>query len=78
MYSTFYCTHSLGPVIHATGLRPVKVTGFESAMTERHLRCGAKKGQFGIEMVELENGALVKSIHGDLYRDSIWYSMYGS
>lgn len=78
MYSTFYCTHSLGPIIHATGLRPVSVTGYEGTQNERKLRVGAKGGQFGIEMVTLENGAIIKSIHGDLYKNSIWYSMYGS
>lgn len=78
MYSTFYCTHSLGPIIHATGLRPVKVTGFESTMNERSLRIGSKSGLFGIEMVTLENGGIVKSIHGSLYKNSIWYSMYGN
>lgn len=78
MYSTFYCTHSLGPIIHATKLRPVKVSGFESTMNERSLRMGAKAGSFGIEMVTLENGGIIKSIHGGLYKDSIWYSMYGS
>lgn len=78
MYSTFYCTHSIGPIIHATSLRPVKVTGFESTMTERKLRNGAKGGLFGIEMITLENGGIIKSIHGDLYENSIWYTMYGS
>lgn len=78
MYSTFYCTHSLGPIIHITGLRPVSVTGFEGLKTERNLRNGCKGGQFGIEMVTLENGGIIKSIHGFLYRDSIWYSVYGS
>ncbi len=78
MYSTFYCTHSLGPIIHATSLRPVKVTGFEGGMNERNLRDGAKGGQFGIEIVTLENGGIIKSIHGGLYKSSIWYSMYGS
>jgi hypothetical protein len=29
-------------------------------------------------MVTLENGGIVKSLHGGLYRDSIWYSIYGS
>lgn len=29
-------------------------------------------------MVTLENGGIVKSIHGNLYKDSIWYCMYGS
>lgn len=77
MYATFYCTHSLGPIIHITGLRPVSVTGFESAKTERGLRQGIKGGQFGIEMVTLENGGIIKSIHGGLYKNSIWYCIYG-
>lgn len=78
MYATFYCTHSLGPIIHMTGLRPVSVVGFEGTKTERNLRTGSKSGQFGIEMVTLENGGIVKSIHGGLYKNSIWYSVYGS
>jgi hypothetical protein len=61
-----------------TGLRPVSVVGFEGTKTERKLREGAKSGSFGIEMVTLENGGIIKSIHGGLYRDSIWYSVYGS
>ena len=78
MYSTFYCTHSLGPLIHITGLRPVKVTGFEGINNQRKLNVGAKGGQYGMEMVELENGGIIKSIHGDLYKNSIWYTCYGS
>ncbi|MGN0180422.1 MAG: Gfo/Idh/MocA family protein [Monoglobaceae bacterium] len=78
MYSTFYCTHSLGPIIHATGLRPVSVTGFEGTQVGRALQVGKKGGSFGIEMVTLENGGIVKSIHGDLYKNNIWYCMYGS
>ena len=77
-YATFYCTHSLGPILHATGLRPVSVVGFEGTRNARSLRVGRKCGQFGLEMVTLENGGMVKSIHGDLYKNSIWYSMYGS
>ena len=77
-YATFYCTHSLGPIIHATGLRPVSVVGFEGTKNARGLRTGRRSGQFGIEMVTLENGGIVKSIHGNLYKNSIWYSMYGS
>jgi len=78
MYSTFYCTHSLGPIIHITGLRPVSVVGFESVDNTRRLRTGCKGGQYAVEMVTLENGGIVKSIHGDLYRDSVWYSIYCS
>lgn len=78
VYSTFYCTHSLGPIVHITGLRPVSVTGFESTMNERKRRIGAKSAQFAVEMVELENGGIVKSVHGHLYRNSHWYLLYGS
>lgn len=78
MYSTFYCTHSLGPIIHMTGLRPVSVVGFEGTKNERNMRVGAKGGEFGIEMVTLENGGIIKSIHGKLYKDSVWYAVYGS
>ena len=78
MYSTFYCTHSLGPIVHITGLRPVSVVGIESPMNERHMRVGAKSSIVGIEMVTFENGGIAKSIHGGLYKNSIWYSMYGT
>ena len=78
MYSTFYCTHSLGPILHMVGQRPVSVVGFEGLKTERQLRTGAKGAAFGIEMVQLENGGVIKSLHGNLYKNSIWYSVYGS
>ena len=77
-YSTFYCTHSLGPIVHITGLRPVKVTGFEGCMNERRLRVGCKSSSVGLLIVEFENGAIYKSLHGDLYKNNIWYSVYGS
>ena len=78
IYSTFYCTHSLGPIIHITGLRPVSVIGFEGTKNQRALNVGSKRGQFGIEMVTLENDGIIKSIHGGLYKNSVWYSVYGN
>ena len=78
VYSTFYCTHSLGPIIHITGLRPVSVIGVEPTLNERRMRVGAKGAEFGFELVTLENGGIVKSLHGGLYKNSVWYSMYGS
>ena len=78
MYATFYCTHSLGPIVHITGLRPVSVIGFEGTKCERGFRVGRRSGQFGMEMVTFENGGIAKSIHGDLYRNSIWYTIYGA
>ena len=78
MYATFYCTHSLGPIVHITGLRPVSVIGMEGTKAERRRRVGCKSAAFGIEMVTLENGGIVKSTHGSLYKNSIWYALYGS
>jgi len=78
MYSTFYCTHSLGPIIHITGLRPVSVVGFEGQHVAGARAVGSKAGQFGMEMVTLENGGLIKSLHGGLSRNSDWYCVYGS
>jgi len=83
MYSTYYCTHSLGPLLAITGRRPVQVVGFETNMNAACLArtadsvlcsCG------GIEMVTLDNGAVVKSVHGGLKREpgSINYQVYGT
>ena len=78
-YSTFYCTHSLGPILHMTGLRPVKVQGVEGRCQPWMRKLGATAGNFGVELVTLENGGVVKSIHGGLKREpgSINYEIYG-
>ncbi len=79
MSAFYYCTHSLGPVLHITGLRPVKVSGFEIPFNDRMYRMGAFAGAMAVEMVTLENGAVVKSVHGvGPARNSVWYSVYGS
>jgi len=82
VYSTFYCTHSLGPILTITGLRPVQVVGFE---TNTHLNRDHKNnmpichGIGGIIMATLENGAIVRSINGGLKREpwSANYLIYG-
>lgn len=78
LYSTFYCTHSFGPIVHITGKRPVSVVGFEGNSTARKDRMGAKGATFGMELVTFEDGTMYKSMHGGLYKDSVWYEIYGS
>ncbi len=80
MHSTFYCTHSLGPILFSTGLRPVSVTGIQSSNFDCMKKLGATYGTAAMEIVKLENGAMVKSIHGTLKREpgSINYQMYGT
>ncbi len=79
MNAFFYCTHSAGPLLHISGERPVKVVGFEGRFNERMARMGAKAGHMAVELVTLENGAIIKSLHGcGPSKNSIWYSVYGS
>ncbi len=78
MSAFYYCTHSLGPLVHISGLRPVSVTGFEAPFNAKMARMGAKAGPFGVEMVTLENGAILKSLHGvGAVKYSLWYSVQG-
>lgn len=79
MSAFFYCTHSIGPLIHISGLRPVKVTGFELPRNGRMKRMGSLGGAGAVEMVTMENGAVFKSVHGvGLSRNSVWFGLYGT
>ena len=66
MNSTFYCTHSIGPILYMTGLRPVKVSGFETQNRPFMRDLGSVAGCAGMEIITLENGAILKSLHGYL------------
>ena len=66
MPSTFYCTHSIGPILHMTGLRPVSVSAFETQNMPFMRDLGTASGSFCTEMITLENGALLRSAHFNL------------
>lgn len=80
-YSTYYCTHSIGPMLTISGRRPVQVVGFE---TNSNLTRGEvpslNAGSGAIEMITLDNGAICKSVHGGLKRqpESVNYEIYGT
>lgn len=79
MSAFYYCTHSVGPLIHIAGQRPVKVVGVEGAFNARMARMGAKAGHMAVELVTLEGGGVLKSIHGvGPSKNSVWYSVYGA
>ncbi len=78
MSAFYYCTHSLGPLIRMSGRRPVSVTGFEAPFNKKMFRMGAKAGPFGMEVVTLDNGAIIKSLHGvGSVKYSLWYACQG-
>ncbi len=81
IYPTFYCTHSLGPILAMTDRRPVQVVGFENPPIDEFYKLGHSGGHAsGIEMVTLDNGATVRSIHGPLKKEPghTNYELYGT
>lgn len=79
-YSTFYCTHSLGPIMTITGTRPVRVVGFEGRLEQAFIDLGLRSAPHGMEVIKMSNGATVKSLHGSLRREphGVWYAIYGN
>lgn len=78
--AVFYCTHSIGPIIHMTGLRPVQVVAFETQSMPFMRDLGMPAGCAGMEIVTLENGAILKSVHGNLksYKHHYNYQLNGT
>ncbi len=69
---TFYCTHSVGPLLYITGQRPVSVL----AATGQRRAGEAVLQQPALELVRLANGALVKSLHGSYGAREPWQPWY--
>jgi predicted dehydrogenase len=78
-FSSYYCTHSIGPILTVTGLRPVRVVGFETPNTPDLRNLGSAAGTSAMILLQLENGATVKSLKGHLKREpsSVNYVVYG-
>jgi len=66
--STFYCTHSIGPMLYITGLRATKVVGMELPCMPYMRDEGARNGSAAMEIMQLKNGGMAKSINGNFKR----------
>ncbi len=64
--STFYCTHSIGPMLFISSLRPKNVAGMETPRLPYMAAHGARSGSAAMEIMKLENGAMARSLHGNL------------
>lgn len=64
--STFYCTHSIGPMFYSTGRRAVRVNGLEIPRMDYMAEGGARSGSAGMEVMELDNGGMARSMNGNL------------
>lgn len=77
-WCTYYCTHSLGPLITITGQRPKSVVGFEVKPDEKQKELGLLRGA-GVIIATMENGAVFRSLNGWLKREPGYtgYTLYG-
>lgn len=77
--STFYCTHSIGPMLYITGARPLTIVGAECAPQDYMTEMGARSGSAAIEMMTLTGGAVGTSKHGNLRRGwRCYFAVYGT
>lgn len=79
MHPHFYCTHSLGPIIMASGRTPVQVVGFETPTFKKKEKLVYAHKGCSVFMVTLDNGAVVKVMMGGYEKSGIpWnYQYYG-
>lgn len=79
--STYYCTHSIAPVMFVTDTRPVKVNGFVvpyDAEDESHVMSCKRSDMAGLIMLRMDNGAVVKSLHGALRGHQNFVRIHGN
>lgn len=67
--STFYCTHSIGPLLYATNRRAETVVGMETQRMPHMAEVGARSGSAAMEIMQLDNGGMAKSINGNFRRE---------
>ena len=78
--ATYYCTHSMSPIMYVTRLRPVKVSGFVIPWDPQTPACSdtyKRNDLAAIIMVQMENGGYAKLLLGALEKHLLWYRIYG-
>ena len=77
--ATYYCTHSVGPVMYITDTMPVKVNGFivprdcDDTKYKKTVRVADLASSI---IVRMDNGAIVKSLHGGLKGHGNWVRIH--
>lgn len=79
--ATYYCTHSIAPVMYITDTRPVKVNGFvvpfdfEDPTKVRHM---GRSDAASVIICRMDNGAVLKSLHGGLRGHGNYVRIHGN
>ena len=79
--ATYYCTHSIAPVMYITDTRPVKVNGFVLPfdMNDPTLTLTVRRSDVGAAiMCRMDNGAVMKSLHGGLRGHQNYTRIHGN
>ena len=83
----YYCTHSLGPVMIITGLRPEKVTAFPADVLNYGVIKGKGRkidgvlpclGAFAPSLIQMSNGGIVRNLMGGTTADSHHQRLFGT
>jgi predicted dehydrogenase len=77
--STFYCTHSIGPILKITGTRPVRLTAYETPNINKR-KFGSRSGDGATIVCQMSNGAVAKFLPWCNFRrepGAVWYAVYG-
>jgi predicted dehydrogenase len=80
--ATYYCTHSLGPVMYITDSRPVKVNAFvvpcDPDDHQHYVRTPRRNDEASCIMVRTDNGGIVKLLQYGLRGHGDWVRIHGS
>ena len=79
--ATYYCTHSIAPVMYITDTRPEKVNGFVVPFDhdDPSMALTAKvQDTAATIMCRMDNGAVVKSLHGSLRGHGNYVRIHGN
>jgi predicted dehydrogenase len=80
--ATYYCTHSLAPVMYITDTWPKKVNGFvvphDFNDQARYGRITRRSDLAGITLLRMDNDAVVKILHGGLRGHGNWVRIHGN
>jgi hypothetical protein len=76
----FYCTHSLGPMMHVTGTRPTRVVALPGVHCLPGYPPGKRGGLGGVapSLINMDNGAVVKNLMGGTTNDSHIFRYWGT
>lgn len=79
--ATYYCTHSLAPIMFITETWPVSVTGFVIARSEDDPVWGLTarvNDAASVIILRMDNGAVVKLLQVGLRGDGVWVRLHGT